>query len=88
MTKEQIIERHPDNEDLIFLKGFDNAIMGTALSNGKLVVCYSIQKMVDSLKSDHDMSDSDAYEWLDYNTLFAYFGDHTPVYLEDYIEPV
>ena len=87
MTREQIQELHQD-DNLIFLKGFDDAIVGTALSQGNLVVCYSIKRMVDNLIATQGMTDAEAYEWLDFNTLFAYFGEHTPVYLEDYIESV
>lgn len=83
-VRESIMELTSGDEDLIFLSGFDGAIVGTAISNGNTVVCYSVQKMVDALMQDHDMSVDEALDWLDHNTLFAYFGTHTPVYINDF----
>lgn len=81
--REQIKENHPDNNDMVFLEGFDDAITGTALSQGNTVVCYSMSNMVDTLKKRHEMTENEAWEWLDHNTFFAYFGPHTPVYIDD-----
>lgn len=83
--RDKIIELYPDHEELIFLEGFDNAIKGTALCQGNTVVCYSIPRMVETLKTRDRMTQEEAVEWLEFNTFFAYFGEHTPVYVDDLI---
>ena len=83
MTKEERIKEQFQDKDLVFLQGFDNAILGTAWTNGVRVVCYSIPNMVNELVVFQKMTKQEANEWLDHNTLYAYFGDHTPVYLEE-----
>jgi|688.fasta_scaffold00313_87 hypothetical protein len=82
--REKILQDHPENNQMVFLEGFDDAIIGTALSQGNTVVCYSISRMIDNLKQNHEMEYTEALEWLDFNTLYAYFGEHTPVYVEDH----
>jgi len=81
-NESKLRELYPDVE-FVFLRGFDDAIMGTAISTGNTVVCYSVKKMVDSLIESHKMTADEAHEWLDYNTLYAYFGPHSPVYFEE-----
>lgn len=81
--REKILETYPEHDELVFLHGFDDAILGTALSQGNTVVCYSMKAMVDTLMKNENLSEIEAYEWLDHNTFFAYFGEHSPVYFED-----
>lgn len=82
--RETIIDSNPNNEDIVFLKGFDDSIIGTALCQGNTVVMYSIKSMVENLTTTNKMTENEAMEWLDFNTFFAYFGPHTPIYVEDY----
>ena len=79
MNLEEIIEMFPDEE---FLKadGFDNAIIGVEPNTMKLV--YSRDKMVGILIEDEKMDESDAIEYLEYNTWNAHVGDKTPIYIE------
>jgi len=81
--REKIKESYPDNDEIVFLEGFDDAITGTALCQGNTVVCYSMNNMVHTLMHRDAMTQSEAMEWLDHNTFFAYFGPHTPVYIDD-----
>ena len=79
--REELIELY---DGLLFADGFDDAILGVARQGGKdYVVCYSLQKMVNVLSKDMDRED--ALEYLDYNVLGAYYGDDTPIYVEDLI---
>jgi hypothetical protein len=82
--REKILETYPEHDELVFLHGFDDAILGTALSQGNTVVCYSVKVMIDTLIKNDDITESEALDWLDHNTFFAYFGEHSPVYIEDY----
>ena len=64
------------------IDGYDKAIMGLT-DNGQLV--YSKEKMVKLLmKSDSNMSEEDAWEFLDFNTFGSYVGEQTPIYVNTY----
>jgi hypothetical protein len=69
--------------DPIYLVGFDDAIIGTALCHGNDVHLYSMKKMVSAVMRDHNMSNSEATDFLIHNTWYAYFGETTPAYLDD-----
>jgi hypothetical protein len=58
--------------------GYDSAVMGIS-TNGRLV--YSVEKMIEILMRDGDMSVDDATEWLEYNTFNAYVGEMTPIWV-------
>jgi len=64
------------------LDGYDKAIIGLT-DSGQLV--YSKEKMVNLLmKCDKDMSEEDAWEFLDFNTFNTYIGEQTPIYVNTY----
>tara|TARA_R110000744_G_scaffold80705_2_gene158529 strand:- start:152 stop:418 length:267 start_codon:yes stop_codon:yes gene_type:complete len=69
------------DQPLLFADGFDDCIMGTADDFGTIRVVYSIDKMIESLMSDGE-SYSDAREYLEFNTLTAWVGETTPIYVE------
>ena len=67
----------PENPD-----GYDNAILGIT-DNGQLV--YSKEIMVDILmQDDKEISEEDAWEFLEFNTFNAYVGEQTPIYVNTY----
>ena len=53
--------------------GFNEAIIGYT---------YSVEKCIEILMQD-DMDYLDAREYLDFNTIGAYVGKQTPIFLED-----
>lgn len=64
--------------DTLIADGFDDAIIGVA-HDGRAV--YDINAMLDVLiKRDH-MLLSEAMEFLEFNTLNAYVGDMTPIFI-------
>jgi hypothetical protein len=65
-----------DNPD-----GYDKAILGLT-DNGQLV--YSKEIMVELLMEDDDLSEEDAWEFLEFNTFCAYVGEQTPIYVNTY----
>lgn len=65
-----------DNPD-----GYDKAILGLT-DNGQLV--YSKEIMVELLMEEDDLSEEDAWEFLEFNTFCAYVGEQTPVYVNTY----
>lgn len=64
--------------DTLLADGFDSAIIGVT-HDGRAV--YDINTMIDELVKNDDMLLSEAVEYLEFNTLGAYVGDMTPVYV-------
>ena len=64
---------------------YDNSIIGVS-TDGRVV--YSYEKMVQELMSDEGMSEMEAIEWIDYNTIRAipYGGEFAPIVCEDLIK--
>ena len=67
-------------EDVIVFEDFsyDSALIGVSTDNRAV---YSYSKMVEWLKDHERMSDDDAVEWIDYNTIRAlpYMGERHPI---------
>jgi hypothetical protein len=62
--------------------GYDKAILGLT-DNGQLV--YSKEIMVDLLLNmDPEMTEEDAWEFLEYNCFNAYVGEQTPIFVNQY----
>jgi hypothetical protein len=76
MKADEIIDQA--NPEAIVWDGFDEAIIGRD-NRGRLV--YDIDLMVETLRRDDDMSDEEAMEFLDYNTLNTFVGDLTPIHI-------
>ena len=76
MTAEEIIEL-ADPEAIIW-DGFDEAIIGRD-NRGRIV--YDIDLMVETLTREDEMSEEEALEFLDYNTLNTFVGDLTPIHI-------
>jgi hypothetical protein len=61
--------------------GYDKAILGLT-DNGQLV--YSKEIMVELLMEEDDLSEEDAWEFLEFNCFCAYVGEQTPIYVNTY----
>ena len=81
-TRDELCERYPE-EELLFAEEFDNCIIGVAYDFVNLRVVYSIPKMVETLFQDAGMPCDEAMEYLEFNTLHAWVGDQTPIYVEE-----
>lgn len=69
--------------DAIFWDNLDSAIIGVS-TDGRVV--YSMERMLEHFQSE-GMSEDEAIEWVDYNILSSYVGEHTPIHMwEDSIE--
>jgi len=77
---EEILEFHA-LEDFMIADGFDDAVIGVCNQSQKLI--YSYKKCVKILMSDQDMSETDAIEYLNYNTINSYVGKKTPIWCMD-----
>lgn len=76
MTVEEIIERA--DPTALACVGFDEAIVGTD-TNGRLV--YDINEMARVLMRNDKMEEDEAMEFLEFNTIYAYVGEMTPVFI-------
>jgi hypothetical protein len=62
--------------------GFDGAIIGVTVNHHHpMVVVYDYRKCVEILVSQ-GLPHDDAQEYLSFNSLAAYVGEHGPLYME------
>jgi len=80
--REKIIEHYADSEDVLFADGLDDAIIGFDSNLWKVV--YSRNLCVNILVGRDGIDEEEAIEFLEYNTFNAYFGEKTPVWVEDF----
>ena len=68
-----------DDDAVVFDNpSFDNSIVGVT-TNGQAVYCY--EKMIQELMHDDDISEQDAIDWIEFNTLriIPYIGEMAPI---------
>jgi|TARA_R110002020_G_scaffold258651_2_gene472441 hypothetical protein len=68
-------------DDLLFADSFDSAIIGVSIGCDSERVIYDTEKMAEILVTFDDMTEQEAWEFLEFNTFNAYVGEHTPIYL-------
>lgn len=85
MTPTEMIEHLRENyPECLLADGFEDALIG--LVDGACrqpVACYDFARCVEILMA-RGMSEEDAIEYLDFNTLGAYVGEYTPLFLHDW----
>lgn len=66
---------------------FDNSIIGFT-TDGRVV--YDYDKMVQELMNDECISDQDAIDWIEYNTIRAipYAGEMAPIIMFTFKEDI
>ena len=78
--RERLVEQYGD-EELLFADCFDDAIVGVSCGMEEPRVVYSVEKMIDTLIKEHNMEADEANEFIEFNTIFAWVGDRTPIYI-------
>jgi hypothetical protein len=69
--------------ETIFWDNLDGAIIGVS-TDGRVV--YSMERMLEYFQST-GMSEDESIEYVDFNILGAYIGEHTPIHMwEDTID--
>ncbi len=67
-------------EDVVILSNYsyDDALIGVTVDNRAV---YDYERMVEWLCHKENISQEEAIEWIDYNTIRAlpYFGDAAPI---------
>lgn len=69
------------NDEILKADGFDEAIIGTDYRTDRVI--YSIRKCIRILMRRDNMTYEEALEYLEFNTLCAYVGEGTPIFLND-----
>lgn len=93
MTRDEIVEKINDRigedeaADLVLFDGMESAFVGLAErfepdGHHRYFAVYSYKKMVEILVED-GMDDTDAMEYLEFNTVGLYAGPQTPAILRD-----
>ena len=89
MTSDERIQRFPllgelgdENPVALTADGFDEALVGLARRPGQpTLAVYDFNKAVDLLQSRDGMTASEAEEYLEFNTVGAWMGPNTPLWL-------
>jgi len=79
MTLDELADHNPE---ALTADGFEDAIIGVTINpHHPMVVVYDFQKCVEIMVAQ-GMSEEDAVESLEFNTLGAYVGKNGPLYME------
>lgn len=70
------------DEDLMFLDGHDDAIIGVAERDGGFLVVYDQAKILRKLCRRDGMEWEEAEEFFDFNVAGAWMGEQTPIFLK------
>lgn len=80
MTVDELKQKLVDNdcEDTIVFENPDyaDAFVGVTMDD---VAVYDYEKMIESLMEQDNIDRFEAAEFIDYNTVGAYFGEKTPI---------
>ena len=79
---EQIIEMYGPTDGVVLADGLDDAVIGFEPNMWKVV--YSRNKVIDILMNRDEMDGEEALEFAEYNIFSAYYGDKTPIWVEDF----
>ncbi len=72
-----------EDDDLLWADGLLNAVIGIATrADGLRVVCYSVDKVIETLMKRDGMTEEEAYEFYEFNIACAWVGDKTPIFVE------
>ena len=88
MAINEDIRQELDDEAIVFNNpSFDNSIIGVT-TDGQVV--YDYEKMVEELMKDDDISEQEAIDWIEYNTIRAlpYAGEMRPVIMFTFKEDI
>jgi hypothetical protein len=80
---EKINELAAANDEAITFDGYEDALIGICHQFGRPpVACYDLDKCLKILQERDGMTEEDALEFFDFNTLGCSVGDSTPVFIK------
>jgi hypothetical protein len=72
-------------DEFLFADGFDNAVMGVARRAGQPdVMAYDYAKCVQILMERDDMTEEEAFEYMEFNVVGSFVGEKTPIFITPY----
>ena len=83
MSKLKAILEQYIGEEILKADGFDDAVIGIEASSLRLI--YSVDKIIEILVTQEDMTFTDALEYYHYNIEGGWVGDQTPIWCYDII---
>lgn len=77
-AEERLLDAGYDDIKYLTNYSYDDALIGVS-DDGRAI--YDFDKMVEWLMNEVGLSDSEAVEWIEYNTIRAlpYFGEGAPI---------
>ena len=82
MIDEQLMQELEDN-DCLLADGYESALIGIT-EGANPVAVYDTQLCIQCLMDEDDMSEEDAVDFFFFNTVQAYVGEKTPIYIKRY----
>lgn len=70
------------NPEALIPDGLNEAFVGHTVGIGPCVAVYDYDFAVQVLKEKHKISDEDAEDFLTFNTVLAYVGPNTPLFVK------
>jgi hypothetical protein len=68
-------------DDTLYADGFEDALIGIGIQFDKRLAVYDYEKCVEILIDKEKMNREEAEEWMEFNVVGAYVGEHTPIFL-------
>lgn len=59
--------------------GLEEGLIGWTYSQGNVIAIYDYDKCIQVLMQD--MTEEEAYEWMEYNVVGSYMGEKTPLFI-------
>jgi len=83
MTFEEIQDKLvEENPEALYADGFEGALVGFARRCGQpTLAAYDYGKAVEILQTRDGMTEEEAVEYLEFNTLGAWVGVNTPIWI-------
>ena len=83
VARDPIAELRDLNPEALTADGFDDAIIGYSVSTIRPhIVIYDVDKCIQILMDRDGMTRDEAEEYLSFNTLCAWVGENTPMYVK------
>lgn len=82
--KRKLLEEYlGDESESLFADGFDDAILGVSVGiSARETIVYDYDKCVEILMQRDNMSHEDAVDFIEHNTINAYVGEYTPIFVK------
>ena len=87
MTRDELVERLERDytpailDDILLADGLEDALIGIASQFNTVFAVYDSAKCIQILIERDGMSYEEASEFLEFNTLGAWVGKHTPAFM-------